>query len=865
MNANAKSTTANSSVRRHLSKIVGALSSVLILSLALWFLHGELAGLSRAAVFAQIRAIAALTLLTSVGCAVCSYLVLSGYDALALRYVGRKIAYRHSGLTSFLAFAVGNNVGVAALSGGAIRYRLYSLVGLSGLDITKVIVFVSVTFALGASLLSGVALLLMPSTQTDLLKLSPMLLDTLGMLLLAVPLCYMAATLFRRAPMRMANWKVSLPRPSIAFAQIGVSILDLSFAAATLYVLLAPTVDMGFLPFLGIYLLAMVAGLISGVPGGVGVFETVLLAALPQVETGALLGTVIVYRLIYYIAPLSLALLLLVANELRQHTKVVQQTSEVAKQWLSSIAPQAFGSMVFLAGVVLLISGSMPAIEQRLQFIAQGLPLPILELSHLTGSVVGVGLLILARGLYHRLHGAYVATLVALAVGIAVSLLKGLDYEEALLLSAILAALWLSRAVFYRQESLASQGFTVQWLAVIVLALGLAIWVGMLNYRTVEYTDQLWWRFAFNADAPRMLRASVVAVIAALAFVLWKVLRRPSDAGLTVVSEKELARVKSILDNTEDASANVALLGDKRFLWSTNQEAFIMYQVSGDSWIALGDPVGPLENHEALVWAFRELVDRHDGRPVFYQVSDTSLALYVDLGLVLAKIGEDARVPLAEFSLEGSHRAEFRQAVNRAEKHGATFTVIPRAKVSSIVAELRGVSDSWLQDKSAAEKGFSLGAFSEQYIVNFDVAIVRVDNKIVAFANLWPAPAGGELSIDLMRYDEGAPKGIMDYLFVELMLWGREQGYQWFSLGMAPLSGLEQRALAPLWHKLGHLVFEHGESFYNFEGLRNYKEKFEPEWRSRYIACEGGVLSLPRALVDTSRLISGGVTRLLSK
>ena len=430
-------------MRQHLSKVVGALGSVLVLFIALWFLHGELAGLSRAAVFAQIHAIPVLALLASVGCAVCSYLVLTGYDTLALRYVGRKIAYRQSGLASFLAFSVGNNVGVAALSGGAIRYRLYSLVGLSGSDITKVIIFVSVTFALGASLLSGVALLLMPSTQTELLKLPPKLLAIAGVLLLAVPLLYMAAALFRQAPLRLAAWKVSLPRPSIAVAQVGVSILELSLAAATLYVLLAPSIDIGFLPFLGIYLLAMVAGLISGVPGGVGVFETVLLAALPQVDSSTLLGTVIVYRLIYYIAPLTLALLLLVANELRQHSKIVQQSSAIAKQWLSSIAPQAFGSMVFLAGIVLLISGSMPAIEHRLTFIARGLPLPVLELSHLAGSVVGVGLLILARGLYHRLHGAYMATLLALAIGVAVSLLKGLDYEEALLLSAIFVAFFM--------------------------------------------------------------------------------------------------------------------------------------------------------------------------------------------------------------------------------------------------------------------------------------------------------------------------------------------------------------------------------------------------------------------------------------
>ena len=115
-----------------------------------------------------------------------------------------------------------------------------------------------------------------------------------------------------------------------------------------------------------------------------------------------------------------------------------------------------------------------------------------------------------------------------------------------------------------------------------------------------------------------------------------------------------------------------------------------------------------------------------------------------------------------------------------------------------------------------------------------------------------------------MRYLPGGPEGIMDYLFVELMLWGRQEGYQWFNLGMAPLSGLENRALAPLWSKAGALVFRHGEHFYNFQGLRQYKEKFDPEWRPKYLACRGG-LALPRVLTNIAALISGGLGGIVKK
>jgi phosphatidylglycerol lysyltransferase len=172
--------------------------------------------------------------------------------------------------------------------------------------------------------------------------------------------------------------------------------------------------------------------------------------------------------------------------------------------------------------------------------------------------------------------------------------------------------------------------------------------------------------------------------------------------------------------------------------------------------------------------------------------------------------------------------------------------------------QLRQVSDEWLSEKSAAEKGFSLGFFKDSYISQCPCAIVEKGGQVVAFANLWVGENRKELSVDLMRYSSAAPKGMMDYLFVQIILWGRSQGYAWFSLGMAPLSGLEENRLAPTWHKIGRLIFRHGEDIYNFEGLRHYKEKFQPEWFPRYLAVSSG-LALPGALLDVTTLISGGL------
>ena len=289
-----------------------------------------------------------------------------------------------------------------------------------------------------------------------------------------------------------------------------------------------------------------------------------------------------------------------------------------------------------------------------------------------------------------------------------------------------------------------------------------------------------------------------------------------------------------------------------------------MYQIAGHSWIALGDPVGSKQGAEELVWRLREISDHHGGQTVFYQVGPERLALYVDLGLAALKIGEEARVPLEEFSLEGAERAELRQSHRRAQRDGASFEVVPPEGIEPLLPALQRISSAWLASKSTGEKRFSMGAFSAQYLRQFPLAVVRRAGAPAAFTNLWTTGTRAELSVDLMRFGPEAPRSAMDYLFVELMLWGRAAGYRSFNLGMAPLSGLEAHPLAPAWHRVGNFIFRHGEHFYNFEGLRRYKAKFAPSWEPRYLVARGGI-ALPRVLVDVSVLIAGGMKELFAR
>jgi phosphatidylglycerol lysyltransferase len=839
------------------TRVLPGLATASIFAVAVYALRTVLGELSVADVAAAMREIPPGALLLAILFTAASYLVLVGYDLLALRQIGRRLPLHRTAITSFIAYAIGHNVGVVALSAGAIRYRMYSLAGLTGAEITQVIAFCAVTFDLGAAALIGVSLIGEAGQAGSLLHASSSVATALGALTLAALAAYVALTIWRRDPIRIRKWSIRLPSWQMTFAQVVVSALDLVVAAAALYVLLPDDSGLSFVAFAGLYMVAIVVGALSTVPGGLGVFESVLLVLVPGLPADQLLGVLVAYRLVYYVLPFLIALLILAGHETWQQRRRVRTAWRWTRKSLDFVVPQAMALLVFLAGLVLLISGATPGIVSRIGALQARIGLSVLEISHLAGSAIGVGLLILARGLYFRLGAAWLLTVWLLGGGMAASLLKGLDWEEALALGLVLVPLLLTRREFYRRASLVTEPLSWQWLVAVGMAIGASIVVGVIAHQEVPYQNELWWQFAFDASAPRMMRASLVSVLG-LGILATLRLMRPSRRPAPPPSAGELAEAAAIVQKSNSITANLALLGDKTLLFSASRRGFVMYGVSRRSWIALGDPVGPPEERADLVWQFRELCDREGGRCAFYEVAGENLPLYVDADLSLSKLGEEARVNLATFTLDGRPRAPLRQSHRKAEREGAGFRMVFPSELPALLPKLRAVSDDWLRAKSAAEKGFSLGFFDEGYLRHFPCAVVEKAGEIVAFANVWETISREECSIDLMRYSHAAPKSVMDYLFVCLMLWAQNRGYEWFNLGMAPLAGLEDHRLAPAWHKLGRLLYRYGENFYNFEGLRHYKDKFLPEWRPRYLAAPSG-LSLPGVLLDVTTLISGGL------
>ncbi|WP_438851284.1 GNAT family N-acetyltransferase [Brevundimonas nasdae] len=520
------------------------------------------------------------------------------------------------------------------------------------------------------------------------------------------------------------------------------------------------------------------------------------------------------------------------------------------------LTPQVFAVAAFVAGAVMLASAMTPEFDARLRQLT-GVVSPILiDLSHFVASIAGFLLMLLSAGLWRRRRGAYWAALLTLIIGAVLTVLKGLDWQEAFDLLIVAALLAPCRSAFNRRSRL-SEPLRPGWLLLLIAGVGAMLWLGFFAYRDVTYNDELWWRFLTDKQASGFLRAGLMLAILTMVVAGRSLLSSPGSHDHGPASPDDLARARAVLDTAEEATpeAWLAMLGDKALLFSPSGNSFLTYRVRGRRWIVMGEPAGLKEERRELLWAFAEMADSYGGAAVFYSVSEAVLGDLATMGLAVRKVGETAVIEVADFSMEGKSKQNLRTAVNRAEREGGSFEVLPPGSVGPIVDELRAVSDAWLKMHEGTEKAFSLGRFDPAYLDLTPLAVVRSEGRIVAFANLLTAP--DEAAVDLMRYAPDAPHGVMDYLFTRCTQWAKDQGMARFDLGMAPLSGLEDRRMAPVFARVGALVYDEGGALYGFQGLRSYKAKFAPDWRSRFIAAPAST-PLPLALLDVALLTSGG-------
>lgn len=293
-------------------KIIGAALGVFGIALAAFLLYRTLGQYTWDELKQSVLAVPMANLLGAFGFAAASYLCLTGFDWLATRYAGKPMPWRRAAHASFVSLSLGHNIGFAALSSGAIRYRFYTRWGLSTEQVAKVILFCGVTVGIGLLLLSGAVLSVSPQSAAGMMGLNAGLVRALGIGCLALCAAWVACSAFIRAPVHIRRWTFAFPPLPLALGQLVIGPLNFACVAACLHQALSASAEVDYASVASAYMVAQAAALMSHVPGGLGVIETVVAWLIPG---GKLIGALLVFRFVYFLAPLALGLLTFAATE----------------------------------------------------------------------------------------------------------------------------------------------------------------------------------------------------------------------------------------------------------------------------------------------------------------------------------------------------------------------------------------------------------------------------------------------------------------------------------------------------------------------------------------------------------------------
>lgn len=497
------------------AEVVPALN-LLLFGLALWALDRLLHDYPLHDILAALEAIPFSLVLLAALISALGYLALIGYDWVAFRFLGLNLPLSRMLIPSFVSFAVSNSAPASMVTAGGVRYRMYRSLGLTATGAVTVAGFNVVTYAVGLAGLAGVALLLDPTGAGAHRFAVPG--RALGVLLIAGVGGYLVLARLGRESVRILGRTVPLPNLRVALEQLAISVADWILSSAPLFVLLSGVAALPYFSFLTAFLVAAFATLFLPIPGGVGVFEAVVLLLRPaSVPVPDTLAALLVYRVVYYLLPLAAAGGLLAVRALGRISRTERPLQELTRA-VAAMLPRVLAFTTFLAGVVLLITGAIPADDHRLAWLGRLLPLGVIEASHFLSSIVGAVLVLSAWGLERRSHVAYHMVRLLFGLGILLTLLRSFDLRLAIFLAVVLAVLILAGGQFPRPEPLAREPMGYRWVFAAGAVFLVEAWIGALLYRHVQFAGQVWWRFALSGQGPRSLRAAVGASIVMLLF-----------------------------------------------------------------------------------------------------------------------------------------------------------------------------------------------------------------------------------------------------------------------------------------------------------------------------------------------------------
>jgi len=482
-------------------------------------------------------------------------------------------------------------------------------------------------------------------------------------------------------------------------------------------------------------------------------------------------------------------------------------------------APFFLGLGAAFAGLIGVVSALTPEFADRYELVRGVLPPGLPEAARVLSLAFGLALIWLARGLAQRKRRAWQLAVVVVAVAAAAHLAKGLDFEEASISLLLLAALWRERAQFVAPGEPVLRPLA-RVLAALAAVGGLAL---------VRETLPFWDDFE-NA----LLVLAILLTFRAL--YLW--LHPVGDDGSHTDEQRAQARAV-VRARGRDSLAYFALRRDKCYLFSTTRRTFLAYRVVNGTALLSGDPIGEPAEIEELLHEFRRMARASGWRVAALGASEALLPLYRRVGFHVVYLGDEAVVRPDEFSLEGRPIRKVRQSVTRLRKAGFAARAL---RVDEVDADLRSeiarVSAEWRG--RWPERGFTMAMDALwDYPESVLVVAEGPDGRIGGFLHLVPSPACGGWSLATMRRRRDTPNGLMEFLLVEAITWGRTHGVTELSLNFSVFGKvLRSDRDASLGVRLLRMTLLRFDRFFQLERLHSFNRKFFPIWRPRFVCFE---------------------------
>ncbi|MFL5289671.1 MAG: phosphatidylglycerol lysyltransferase domain-containing protein [Rhodopila sp.] len=621
---------------RHLPTVLG----LLLLFGAIYVVQREFRHLKVQDIEVAIRAIPVKALVFSFVWTFFSYFILTFYDRLGTIYAGHAVSYGRVAFASFCAYALSHNLGFAAVSGAAVRYRLYAHWGLTPLQITKTVAFCSLTFALGGMVLGGAILFGEPESIPFFGQHLPHIaLYGVGAGLWLIVLGYV--TLSRVVgTIKLFGHSIELPGWRMAIIQVLLATVDVAVTATIFYALLPHSNGLTWLVFLGVYVASYTAGLAANLPGGIGVFDTAMLFGLaPYMEPPYIVGAILVFRLYYYVIPLFLAGFMFAGNEiilrgggLFRYFRRLPPVDAIGRWSEPDFAVTAATGAVALCGVLLLVLGVL-APQSDFAWLDADYGEIARQAGLFVPSLIGAGLIIMAIGLSHRVNLAWHLTIGLLILGAAFTATQDNRLWVAATLVATTLLLAPFRACFYRHASLLSgplEGGNV--ISLIMLGVCL-VWLALMRAQTLFMKNNAFWAVVISPEMPNSVRLAVAIAVLLGLTALWLLLR-PSKVAFLPWDDNSRRLLQAYGSTCTPAAADGVVMGEAG-------HAAVAFRRCDSVLLGLGDPVGEEADRVSAIWRLRDLAAQEGLDAAVWRAGPDLLHIYGDLGLAALPLNED--------------------------------------------------------------------------------------------------------------------------------------------------------------------------------------------------------------------------------